>query len=132
MSSEFNPEMPCFLCGRTLKVKKTKGNKPYFICDTCGLQAFVRYKAGIHHFQELLVSLDESGEKYLSLNRSSFIVLSLVSRLNELREKLDKVNQNKSLSDYFLSDTESELAINTLKKEIKNVRNALRGRYGGK
>ena len=85
MNSKYNPEMPCFLCGKTLKVKKTKGNKPYFICDICGLQAFIRYKAGIRNFQTLLVALAESGEKFLSLNDSSFEVLSLVSRLNELK-----------------------------------------------
>lgn len=127
MSSQNNPEMPCFLCGKTLKVKKTKGDKPYFICDTCGLQAFVRYKAGIRRFQTLLEALTESGEKFLSLNNSSFEVLGLVSRLGELKEKLDKVNQNKSLSDYFLSDTESELAEKSIKREIKAVRKALRG-----
>jgi len=126
MGSKYNPEMPCFLCGKTLKVKKTKTNKPYFICEICGLQAFVRYKAGIRKFQTLLVALEEGGEKFLSLNKSSFEVLSLVSRLNELKEKLDKVNQNKSLSDYFLSDTESVLAEKALEKEIKAVRNVLK------
>lgn len=127
MNLEFNPEMPCFLCGRTLKVKKTKGNKPYFICDTCGLQAFVRYKAGIRKFQTLLVALVESGEKFLSLNKSSFEVISLISRLNELKEKLDNVSQNKSLTDYFLTGTESELAEKALEKEIRTVKKALRG-----
>ena len=121
MSSKYNPEMPCFLCGKTLKVKKTKGNKPYFICDTCGLQAFIRYKAGIRRFQTLLITLAESGEKFLCLNKSSFQVVSLVSRLNELREKLDKLNQNKSLSDYFLSDTDFELAEKSIKREIKSL-----------
>jgi len=127
MSSAFNPEMPCFLCGRTLKIKKTKNNKPYFICDNCGLQTFIRYKAGIRRFQTLLVALYESGEKFLSLNKSNFEVISLISRLNELKEKLDNVNQNKSLTDYFLSGTESELAEKALEKEIKSVRKALRG-----
>lgn len=125
MSSNDNPEMPCFLCGQTLEVKKTKNNKPYFICDTCGLQTFVRYNIGIKHFRKLLVSLAEDGGKLLSINESSFTVVNLVSRLNELNEKLDDVMQNRSLSDYFLSNTESDLAEQAIEKQIKAIKKAL-------
>lgn len=120
------PIIPCFLCGRTLKVKMTKSDKPYFICDTCGLQAFIRYKSGIRHFTELLYSLAEDGEILMSINESSFKVVNLVSRLNELNKKLDQLRENKSLTDYFRSDTEFELAEKALEKNIRAVKKALR------
>ena len=127
MSTNQNPSIPCFLCGKSLSVKKSKSNKPYFICEICGLQTFVRYKAGIESFRKLLATMSEDGDKYLSVNKSSFEVLSLVSRLNELKEQLDRIEENKSLSEHILGGTESELAEKALKKEIKSVRRALQG-----
>ncbi len=42
----------CFLCGRELPVKLAKTGKPYFICDPCGVQAFVRRQEGIARLVE--------------------------------------------------------------------------------
>ncbi len=126
MKLENNPSLPCFLCGKTVRIKMSKTDRPYFICNVCGLQSFVRYKVGIQKFERLLQSLEDDGEKFLNLNDSNFKTLSLVSRLNELNAKQDKVKQNKSLSDYFLSGSDSELAEDALEKEIKAVRKALK------
>jgi transcription elongation factor Elf1 len=121
------PVIPCFLCGKELKVKISKADKPYFICDVCGLQSFVRYRAGIRRFGKLLDSYSEEGDKFVAINESSFETLTLIARLDELGEKLEKVRENKSLTDYFLSDTESELAEKALEREIRNVRDKLVG-----
>ncbi|MGB6405227.1 MAG: hypothetical protein WBF26_20480 [Candidatus Sulfotelmatobacter sp.] len=45
---------PCPLCGRGLDVRQTKKKKPYVICDPCGVQLFVRSKAGMNVFEELV------------------------------------------------------------------------------
>lgn len=39
--------LPCPLCERTLKIRISKTDKPYIVCDDCGIQMFVRYPAGI-------------------------------------------------------------------------------------
>lgn len=121
------PVIPCFLCGKPIRVKLTKNDKPYFICEPCGLQVFVRCKPGIRILKRLLKTIADDGGKFLNLNQSSFQTLCLVSRLDELNRKLDQVKQDKSLTDYFLSGTESELAEKALEKEIRAVRNALKG-----
>lgn len=46
--------IPCFLCGDFQKIKLTKNNKPYFICDTCGIQAFIRKTDGINRLTDLI------------------------------------------------------------------------------
>jgi hypothetical protein len=54
--------IPCFLCGNGLEVKSSKRNKPYLICDWCGVQTFIRGQGGsnpwgnilIHYRRELL------------------------------------------------------------------------------
>ena len=33
----------CWLCGQPVEVKFSRKDKPYLICDNCGVQTFIRY-----------------------------------------------------------------------------------------
>jgi DNA-directed RNA polymerase subunit RPC12/RpoP len=57
---------PCPLCARGLDIRETKKNKPYVICDPCGLQLFVRNETGMGMF-ERLVSGAEQGNIWARL-----------------------------------------------------------------
>ena len=46
---------PCSICGAPLDVRYTKKGKPYVICDSCGVQMFVRNGEGIRRFEILLM-----------------------------------------------------------------------------
>jgi hypothetical protein len=46
--------LPCPLCKRELERRTDKNDKPYFVCDDCGTQFFVRRAAGIQRLEELL------------------------------------------------------------------------------
>jgi DNA-directed RNA polymerase subunit RPC12/RpoP len=46
--------LPCTLCGRSLEQREDKNGKPYFVCDECGTQFFVRGVAGKERLAELL------------------------------------------------------------------------------
>jgi hypothetical protein len=50
--------IPCALCGRSLDKRADKNNKPYFVCESCGTQYFIRGTAG----RERLSALLEVGE----------------------------------------------------------------------
>jgi predicted nucleic acid-binding Zn ribbon protein len=39
--------LPCPLCGLSLKIRESVKKKPYFICDPCGMQIFIRKEQGI-------------------------------------------------------------------------------------
>ncbi len=121
------PIIPCFLCGKPITVKLTKKDKPYFVCNPCGLQVFVRCKPGILTLKRLLKAIARAGDKFQKLNRSSYQTLSLASRLNELQTRLNRVRDNKSLTDHILSDSKSELAEKALEDEIDKLRNTLKG-----
>ena len=41
------PKIRCFLCDKPVQVEKTRKEKPYIVCNICGLQMFVRYEEGI-------------------------------------------------------------------------------------
>jgi ssDNA-binding Zn-finger/Zn-ribbon topoisomerase 1 len=51
---------PCPLCGKGLDVRQTKKKKPYVICDPCGVQLFVRSKAGMRVFEQLVSDAGQS------------------------------------------------------------------------
>lgn len=48
-----NETIPCWLCQKSLAIQLSKKDKPYLICEGCGLQVFVRYKAGIERLHQL-------------------------------------------------------------------------------
>ncbi len=45
---------PCPLCNQNLDVRLSKKNKPYVICDYCGLQMFIRKHEGIERFKDMV------------------------------------------------------------------------------
>ena len=52
-------QVPCFLCAEDLDVRKSIKDKPYLVCDGCGIQIFVRGKKGIERFEKFI-----SGKKH--------------------------------------------------------------------
>ena len=40
----------CPVCERWLLVMKSKRDKPYVVCDDCGVQMFIRFNEGIKRF----------------------------------------------------------------------------------
>ena len=53
------PYLHCFLCNDFLEQRVSDKGKPYFVCDPCGVQIFVRKKTGIERLQNI-VSQDQS------------------------------------------------------------------------
>ena len=45
---------PCPVCLKPLDVRMSKRNKPYVICSPCGVQMFIRERAGIDAFGKLV------------------------------------------------------------------------------
>jgi ribosomal protein L37AE/L43A len=43
---------PCPVCDILVPVKLTHRGKPYWQCDSCGVQVFVRRKEGIERFRD--------------------------------------------------------------------------------
>lgn len=52
-------EIPCLLCGKHLRQRTDKRGKPYFVCDPCGIQLFVRRKRGIELLEILKSNLSD-------------------------------------------------------------------------
>ncbi len=65
-------KFPCPVCARPLDVRQSTKDKPYLVCDPCGVQLFIRGPAGVDEFKRLL----EHG------NRAS-----VLTRLKEMEER---------------------------------------------
>jgi len=74
---------PCPLCGIGLIIKLSKTQKPYCVCDDCGVQVFVRGKPGIKRFREIL-SRDNLVSRKESESGGS---LRAYNRLEQLRSQ---------------------------------------------
>lgn len=118
-----NREIPCFLCGEILRVKLSKSEKPYFICQQCGLQAFVRYTPGIKRLTRLLETL---GEGFLDHQKNALQVLSVVSRLNQLEQRSEQLQDSRSLGDLVFGNEDKEHARRLLEKEVRMAKKQLR------
>jgi ssDNA-binding Zn-finger/Zn-ribbon topoisomerase 1 len=54
MAANPKAKFPCPVCASPCDVRQTKKNKPYIICDGCGIQLFIRGPAGINAFNRLV------------------------------------------------------------------------------
>src|ERR1700730_4642136 len=53
-TSSDSPMFPCPVCAGAREVRLSKKDKPYIVCDPCGIQIFVRGPAGIAEFNRLV------------------------------------------------------------------------------
>lgn len=111
-------EFPCPLCGAGLPILKSKRNKPYFICNDCGMQIFVRGKKGISRLEEMA----DRGILISATENSAAHGISLLNRLEQL--KLQKQDLDRKLGIFFF-DKDVENAISLVDAEIESVQGEL-------
>jgi transcription elongation factor Elf1 len=66
---------PCPVCLKPLDVRSSKKKKPYVICSLCGVQMFIRERAGIEAFGRLV----EQGSK-----------ADVVTRMSQLEQRFKR------------------------------------------
>ena len=113
MDSEEINKIPCFLCGNQIEVKDTIRGKPYFICDPCGLQAFIRRAKGIERLREWM---DGKGEVFKK--KAGGELLNWVSQLETVKAKLEEVEDEGGV----FPDKDTKLVIQALEAEIEGIK----------
>ena len=116
MNTDTQQLIPCFLCGNGAEVKLTKKKKPYFICEPCGVQVFVRRENGIAHFNRLVKNLADKCLNNPTTGDQTFQIVALVNRLAELKNKLAEIRDKSGITGFLTG--EFSVAENALKKEI--------------
>src|SRR2546430_10895565 len=86
------PFLPCLLCGNKLEKRTDKNEKPYFVCDPCGIQLFVRRKQGIERLDKFIAGFNRKEIAFQrhsdSLAEIQGILLEIAGVKTEI-EKLD-------------------------------------------
>jgi len=82
-------EFPCPLCGAGAPILTSKRNKPYFTCNSCGVQMFVRGKVGIGRLNEMAVA----GILIPGREESASHGINLLNRLEQLKLQRDELQK---------------------------------------
>ena len=114
--------IPCFLCGTDLVIRTDKHQKPYFICDHCGVQAFVRKQTGIVQLGKLLRNLRTQDFQFAKHKESFLQVCAVLNEIDDLKREIEK-QENKS--EFFSSDPDAERAIEALRARISALLSVL-------
>jgi len=108
--------VPCFLCGQILEIKTTKAGKPYFQCDPCGLQVFVRRAEGMERLAAQIKGMGETPE-----------ITQQIQRLKTLRAQLDQVDEDEGFFDWLNGNEDIAASREALNREIAKAQAQLKG-----
>ena len=108
------PFLPCILCGRKLEKRTDKNGKPYFVCDTCGIQLFVRRKHGIDLLQEAFSNSHSAQLPFTVYAKNLYEIRALIKEIDGVKEEISKVGF------FFLNDEELRIR-NALKTKLSNL-----------
>jgi hypothetical protein len=116
--SDFMAKIPCFLCSQELKQRTDKNEKPYFICDPCGMQIFVRGRQGVLNLSELLSTLRKHDFPFREHARVLHEIQAILTEVRGLKKELAKLD---SLLDIFTDDEDKDRSRTLLKQRIQNL-----------
>ena len=108
----------CPLCGVALPIGISQKQKPYCVCNVCGIQLFFRGKAGIKRLQELLRMEKPVAEEF----PGTTVAVSLYNRLEQLKQQRKELENKQGL---FLRDRDLDNAITAIGAEIRLLQSQL-------
>lgn len=94
-------KIPCLLCSQELRQRKDKNDKPYFVCDPCGMQIFVRGRQGIENLAQLIKTLRERDFPFREHARVLHEIQAVLTEMRGIEKEIDKLD---SVLDMFASD----------------------------
>ena len=109
-------KIPCFLCSQELGKRSDKNHKPYFICDPCGVQIFVRGRQGIKNLDQLLTTLREHDFPFREHAAVLHEIQAVLTEIRGIKGELDKLD---GLLEIFTADAHKKRARKSLNKRIE-------------
>jgi DNA-directed RNA polymerase subunit RPC12/RpoP len=90
-------QLPCFLCGRQLGRRIDKNGKPYFVCDPCGTQIFIRRKPGIENLDELIRTLRGRDLPFREHARVLFKIQAVLAEIRGVKKEIKTLDRELGL-----------------------------------
>src|ERR1700722_2726213 len=112
------PFLPCFLCGRRLEKRTSKNGKPYFVCDSCGVQCFVRRQDGI---ERLVGLMHAAGKNVVPFEQHAHRLFEIQAILGDLQGTETQVEKLDSEIGIFFPDEDKIRACKSLKTRLETL-----------
>jgi hypothetical protein len=112
------PFLPCVLCGANLEKRTDKNHKPYFVCNPCGIQFWVRKQHGIELLDKLLRDAAKNEIPFKQRAEELYKIQALLTAINGIKQQIDRVESQENL---FFPDQDSVRACNLLKIKLQNL-----------
>ena len=110
------PFLPCILCGRKLEKRTSKKNgKPYFVCDPCGIQLFIRRKQGIELLEETFHNLERAQIPFRIHAHNLYEIQAQIKEIDGVKAEIEKLGIS-----YFFNDEKLSIR-NSLKTRLDNL-----------
>ncbi len=110
--------LPCLLCGNRLERRTAKNDKPYFVCDPCGVQFFVRRKQGMDRLEDLLRESERNAIPIAHATRRLFEVQALLTEIDGTKAQIKRLDDEIGL---FFQDEDKIRARNALKTKLDGL-----------
>jgi hypothetical protein len=110
--------LPCFLCGSKLEKRTDKNSKPYFVCNPCGIQLFVRREHGIQLLDKLMRDAAKNEIPFKQCGDELAKIQALLTEINGTKEQIERLESQTGL---FFPDQDKLRACNLLKTKLENL-----------
>ena len=110
--------LPCLLCAIKLEKRLSKRGKPYFVCNPCGIQLFVRKDHGIKLLNKLL---DDAARNELPFKHRAEEVYKIQALLTEIDGVKKQIERLQSQIKFLFRDEGKVRACNLLKTKLENL-----------
>ena len=108
--------LPCILCGRTLEKRTSRKNgKPYFVCDPCGIQLFIRRQQGIEKLEALFKNIEKAQIPLRVHAHHLNEIQALLKEIEGVKAEIEKLGTPLFLGDHKLR------VRNSLKAQLNNL-----------
>jgi hypothetical protein len=109
--------LPCLLCGAKLEKRTDKNRKPYFVCNPCGIQLFVRRQYGIKLLDKLLQLSAKNELPFKERAEEVYKIQALLTEINGIKQQIDRMEQKT----FFFPDRHKARACDLLKTKLRNL-----------
>jgi DNA-directed RNA polymerase subunit RPC12/RpoP len=110
--------LPCFLCGASLDKRTDKNRKPYFVCNPCGIQLFVRRPHGIRLLDKLLRDAAKHEIPFKERAEQVYQIQALLTEINGVKQQIKRLQSQITI---LFADEDKVRACNLLKTKLENL-----------
>jgi hypothetical protein len=106
------------LCGKALGKRIDKNGKPYFVCDPCGIQMFVRRQQGVEKLNILLRAVERNLIPFQQHAHRLFEIRALLAEIDGTKREIKRLEGEVG---FLFPDRDKLRASKLLKTQLDNL-----------